>query len=71
MRRLIFVTLGLFILASCSQEADTDNTTGGICPAKHPPYNPKSLKDCVSACIACENGTMVTCTTSCNLKGAK
>jgi hypothetical protein len=42
-----------------------------VCPARRPPYDAKNLKQCVEACIACDSGTTVTCTTSCTLKGAK
>lgn len=71
MRRLVLALLGALVLVSCSQEPDGDNTTGAICPAKRFPLDPKNLKQCVDACIACDSGTTMTCTTSCYLKGAR
>lgn len=40
--------------------------TVNSCPAR--PGNPKTLDQCVSACLSCDHGTVVTCTTACRLK---
>jgi hypothetical protein len=70
MRTLAILIFYLLTFISCPQ-ATAGDTTGAICPARRPPYDPKSMKQCVDACVACDNGTIVTCTTSCTLKGAK
>ena len=71
MRRSLFAVIGSLMLVACSQEPDSGNTSSAICLARRPAYDAKNMKQCVDACIACENGTVVTCTTSCTLKGAK
>ena len=71
MRRSLLVVIASLLLVACSKEPEAGNTTGAICLAKRPGYDPKNMKQCVDACIACENGTTVTCTTSCTLKGAR
>lgn len=46
--------------------------TGSInfCTARSGNYSPLNLDQCVNACISCDHGTMVTCSTACRLKGA-
>lgn len=46
----------------------TGTVNANACPADL--ANSRKLDDCVSACIACSHGTVVTCTTACRLKGA-
>lgn len=42
------------------------------CAAKlYSPYNPKNLQQCIAVCQACGKGVKTTCSTSCNLKGAR
>ena len=38
------------------------------CPARL--GNRQTLDQCVSACLSCDHGTVVTCTTACRLKSA-
>lgn len=73
MRAIIAIILCAAALAGCKPEAAND-ITGSIdtCVSKlYTPYNPKNLKQCVAACIACERGVVTTCTTSCTLRGAQ
>jgi hypothetical protein len=72
MRAIIFILLSAAALVSCTPESN--EVTGSInnCAKKmFTPYNPKDMKQCVAACIACENGVITTCSTSCTLKGAR
>ena len=70
MRAIVFIILSAAALASCKPE--NNDVTGSIdCANKlYTPYNPKDMKQCVAACIACERGVITTCSTSCTLKGA-
>jgi len=73
MRAIIAIILCAAALAGCKPENNSD-ITGSIdtCVGKlYTPYNPKNLKQCVAACIACESGVVTTCTTSCTLRGAR
>lgn len=72
MRAVIVVILSAAALAACSP--DNNDVTGSIenCARQlYSPYNPKDMKQCVGACIACEHGVTTTCSTSCTLKGAR
>lgn len=45
--------------------------TNSACLARLPTnYSPRVLEQCVDACITCNHGTAVTCTTACKLHGA-
>jgi hypothetical protein len=71
MRTTITVVLSAAALAACTP--DNNDVTGSIasCASKlYSPFNPKDMKQCVAACIACERGVTTTCSTSCTLKGA-
>jgi len=73
MRAIIAIVLCAAALAGCKPDNGND-ITGSIdtCVSKlYTPYNPKNLKQCVAACIACERGVVTTCSTSCTLKGAQ
>jgi hypothetical protein len=72
MRAMIAIMLSAATLAACTPE-NTDVTGSiGTCVRKlYSAYNPKDMKQCVGACIACESGVVTTCSTSCTLKGAQ
>ena len=72
MRAIIAIVLSAAALAACSP--DNNDVTGSIetCARKlYSTYDPKNMKQCVGACIACEKGVMTTCSTACTLKGAR
>jgi hypothetical protein len=72
MRAMIAIILSAAALAACTP--DNNDVTGSIgnCVRKlYSAYNPKDMKQCVGACIACERGVTTTCSTSCTLKGAQ
>ena len=72
MRAIIVILLSAAVLAACQPESNNDVTGSiGNCTRKlYSAFNPKDMKQCVAACIACERGVMTTCSTSCTLKGA-
>ncbi|MGZ5875957.1 MAG: hypothetical protein ACXWKP_28105 [Bradyrhizobium sp.] len=71
MRTVIAVVLSAAALAACSPDNNEVTGTIGSCVSKiYSPFNPKDMKQCVAACIACEHGVTTTCSTSCTLKGA-
>jgi hypothetical protein len=71
MLRSIGLTALALVVVSCSPESDVTGTTNKCATSLFPSYNPKDLKQCVDACIRCENGVTTTCSTSCTLKGAR
>jgi hypothetical protein len=65
---LAAATIGL---ASCSEQQPEHSETERQCIARHyQNYDAKDLNQCVDVCKACMRGTIVTCNTSCGLKGA-
>jgi hypothetical protein len=58
------------LMASCSPDGDVTGAANKCATNLFPSYNPKDLKQCVAACIKCDNGVTTTCSTSCTLKGA-
>lgn len=72
MRALIAIALSVAALAACTPENNDVTGSIGACTRKlYSSFNPKDMKQCVAACIACERGVTTTCSTSCTLKGAR
>jgi hypothetical protein len=72
MRAMIAIMLSAATLAACTPENNDATGSIGTCVRKlYSAYNPKDMKQCVGACIACESGVVTTCSTSCTLKGAQ
>jgi hypothetical protein len=66
------IACALLALACGACHADDDVTGSTKCANEvFKSYNPKVLEQCVAVCKQCERGTTVTCSTSCNLKGAR
>jgi hypothetical protein len=59
------------LMAACSPDGDVTGSTNKCATNLFPSYNPKDLKQCIEACIKCDNGVTTTCATSCTLKGAR
>jgi hypothetical protein len=57
--------------ASCSPQGETMGSTNKCATDLYPSFNQKVLDQCVGACIKCDHGNTVTCSTSCTLKGAR
>ena len=69
-------TLGLFILAAtlladCSAEPEYSDQQRACIEKHYKEYDAKQLGQCVNVCKSCMGGSTTTCTTSCNLKGAR
>jgi PBP1b-binding outer membrane lipoprotein LpoB len=71
MRAMFAIVLSAIVLAGCNQDNDVTGSVESCAKQLYTPYNPKDMKQCVAACIACERGTTTICTTSCTLKGAR
>jgi hypothetical protein len=70
MRQKLGITWLALNLVSCSPGGET-RSTNKCAAGLFPSYNPNDLKQCVAACIKCENGVTTTCSTSCTLNGAR
>jgi hypothetical protein len=66
------ILAGLAIgLASCSPEQAEFTDTERKCIAqRYSSYDAKQLSQCVDVCRMCLNGNVLTCNTSCKLRGA-
>jgi hypothetical protein len=71
MRAIIAIVLSAAALAACTPDNDVTGSIGNCARKLYSPFNPKDMKQCVGACIACERGVITTCSTSCTLKGAQ
>ena len=70
MRRCVVLISLAFVVGSCSPGQEVTGTTNKCATDLYPKYNPKVIEQCVAVCIKCDRGSMTTCSTSCNLKGA-
>jgi hypothetical protein len=70
MRTLAAVLLA-FAVASCSPDPEITGSTGSCAAKLYQPFDRKNMAQCVNVCLKCDNGTQVTCSTSCTLKGAR
>jgi len=70
LRSLSVLTSLAIGLASCSQEDPYTDQQRSCIAKRYTNYDAKQLSQCVDVCKACMNGTIVTCNTSCKLKGA-
>jgi len=64
---LIVLALGL---ASCSQEVEYSEQQRVCIAQRYASYDARQLNQCVDVCKACMKGNIVTCNTSCKLRGA-
>jgi PBP1b-binding outer membrane lipoprotein LpoB len=71
MRKLYLIVLTATFLTGCSNEPEYSDQQR-VCIAKlYGNYDAKQMSQCVNVCKSCMGGNTVTCTTSCNLKGAR
>jgi hypothetical protein len=71
LRRLLWLMMLAAGLSACSQEPEY-TPEQKLCIASHyAAYDPKLLNECVDVCRICMKGNVVTCNTSCRLRGAK
>lgn len=71
MRAAGIIILVAVTICACTPESSDVTGSTASCPARLGTYNPKDMNQCVNACLSCDRGTMVTCSTSCTLKGAR
>lgn len=69
MWRFAVLLAAVSAMVSCSP-GDTE-ATNKCATDIYPSYNPKVLEQCMDVCIKCNHGVITTCSTSCNLKGAR
>ena len=70
MRVIFAIIISAIALVGCNQDSDVTGSVETCAKQLYTPYNPRDMKQCVAACIACERGVTTTCSTSCMLKGA-
>ena len=70
LRNLSVLTALAIGLASCSQEDGYTDQQRACISQRYANYDSRQLGQCVDVCKACMTGTIVTCNTSCKLKGA-
>jgi hypothetical protein len=68
---VILRTVFAVVLGSCSEAQPNYTEQQRLCISqRYNIYDPKSLSQCVDVCRTCMKGNVVTCNTSCKLKGA-
>ena len=70
LRRLLCLIALAAGLAACSQDIETTPEQRACIAQRYTNYDPKSLNQCVDVCRVCMKGNVVTCNTSCRLRGA-
>jgi hypothetical protein len=70
LRSLNVLTALIVGLTSCSREEGYTDQQRACIAQRYPNYDARQLSQCVDVCRACMRGTIVTCNTSCKLKGA-
>jgi hypothetical protein len=63
--------LAAMTLTGCSNEPEYSDQQRGCIAKLYSSYDAKQMSQCVNVCKSCMGGNTVTCTTSCNLKGAR
>ena len=72
-RRLVELTLLVLLaagLSACSQEIDYTPEQRSCIAQHYSAYDAKQINQCVDVCRLCMKGNVVTCNTSCRLRGA-
>ena len=70
LRRLVCLTVLAAGLAACSQEVDYTPEQRSCIARRYTSYDARQLDQCVDVCRMCMKGNVVTCNTSCKLRGA-
>ena len=70
LRRLLSLMLLAAGLSACSQEIDYTPEQRSCIVQHYASYDAKQINQCVDVCRACMKGNVVTCNTSCRLRGA-
>ena len=64
---LVLLAVGL---SACSQEIDYTPEQRSCIAQHYSAYDAKQINQCVDVCRVCMKGNVVTCNTSCRLRGA-
>ncbi|MDR3466022.1 MAG: hypothetical protein P4M07_08775 [Xanthobacteraceae bacterium] len=68
---VIGVGIGFAFMVRPMVVAETTGSVSNACAARLPTnFSARVYDHCVAACLSCERGTPVTCSTSCRLRGA-
>ena len=70
LRCLVGLSLLAAGLAACSQDIETTPEQRACIAQHYAAYDARQLNQCVDVCRVCMKGNMVTCNTSCRLRGA-
>jgi hypothetical protein len=57
-------------LSACSQEVEYTPEQRSCIAQHYSSFDPKQINQCVDVCRVCMKGNVVTCNTSCRLRGA-
>ena len=71
MRTLVLCLLAATLLTGCSDEPEYTDQQRACIAKLYKDYDAKQMSQCVNVCKSCMGGNTTTCTTSCNLKGAR
>jgi len=71
MRTLSLCLLSATFLTGCSNEPVYSDRQLACIAKLYSSYDAMQMNECVNVCKSCMDGNTVTCTTSCNLKGAR
>jgi hypothetical protein len=71
MRALSLLVLLALLLTGGSNEPEYTDQQRACIAKLYNSYDAKQMNQCVNVCKSCMGGSTVTCTTSCNLKGAR
>ncbi len=71
LRRLLGLMALAAGLAACSQEPDYTPEQRSCIAQHYANYDARQLNQCVDVCRLCMRGNVLTCNTSCRLRGAK
>jgi hypothetical protein len=71
MRKLSLCLLAAMFLIGCSKEPEYTDQQRACIAKLYKDYDAKQMSQCVNVCQSCMSGNTTTCTTSCNLKGAR
>jgi hypothetical protein len=68
---VVGVGIGVAFMVRPMVVAETTGSINGACLAKLPSnFSPRIFDHCVEACVSCDRGSRVTCSTACRLRGA-
>jgi hypothetical protein len=70
LRHLLGLTFLAVALTACSQEIDYTPEQRACIAEHYSSYDAKRINQCVDVCRTCMKGNLVTCNTSCRLRGA-